>query len=213
MSKTVTKYGLIGLVLIIIFVLFTRSCRLYDENSVLKGKYEAYRKIATIDHERLITEINKQTDIITEKNKAIEKILADAAKPNPLVAAQDKLIKDQQKKIADLEEQGDLSGALQAAKEEIGQWSEKFRIAEEQHGAELFDLNAAWQAKFDAQVVISESWKQDWTNEHNLRLLAEKRIGGLESSLKHSKLIDVASTMLVVGFSGAIAYNLLLKGK
>ncbi len=209
MSKNLVKYGLLSIALIVFASLFMRSCSLYQENAVLKGKYEAYRAIAKADHEIMMRELAKQNQVIEDKTKEIEKIKAEALKPSAGEIEKDKVIAAQNKKLAELEAQGDLAGALSAAKLEIQAWSEKFTLAEERHKSDLFNLDSAWQAKFDAQVIISDGWKKDRDNENALRVLAEKRIGGLESSLKITRFWKNTTTILAVVGAGYVGYKLI----
>ncbi len=212
MGKTAIRWGAIGLALVAFIILGARSCRLYDQNAVLKGQYDTYRAIAKADHDIMLQEIGRQNQVIADKTKEIEKILAEASKPSAAEIAKDKIIAAQHKKLVDLEAQGDLVGALVAAKEEIRAWSEKFQLAEERHGEELFDLNEAWQAKFNAQATIAEGWEKDWYSEHNLRLRGEKRIKGLESSLSTARFWKALVMPIAVVCGAKVGYEL-IKGK
>jgi hypothetical protein len=53
---------------------------------------------------------------------------------------------------------------------------------------------AAWSAKFDAQAVISETWKAAYDNEHRLRALSEDLNKSLEHQGKVSRLYGKLTT-------------------
>jgi len=212
MAKNLIKYGVIGATAVIIAILFLRSCSLYDQNSLLKGRYKELQKITDADHSTLTTEIAAQHKIIKDKTKEIADLLASAGKPTEAEKEKDAVIVAKEKEIARLKALGNYKAALEQSQAENKAWSEKFTLAEERHKKDLFDLNAKWVAKFDAQVVIGNDWKKDRDNENRLRLLAEKRIGKLESSLRWSKFWKTGTTALAIVGGGYVAYNL-IKGK
>ena len=212
MEKNLIKYGVIGAAAVIIAILFLRSCSLYDQNSVLKGQYRELKKITDADHVLLTAKIASQYKIIRDKTKEIADLLANAGKPTEAEKEKDVVIVAKEKEIARLKALGDYKAALEQSQAENKAWSEKFTLAEERHKKGLFDLNAKWTAKFDAQVVISNDWKNDRDNENRLRLLAEKRIGKLESSLRWSKFWKTGTTALAIVGGGYVAYDL-IRGK
>jgi len=212
MAKNPIKYGVIGAAVLVVAILFLRSCSLYDQNSVLRGQYRELKKITDADHVLLTAKIASQYKIIRDKTKEIADLLANVGKPTEAEKEKDVIIVAKEKEIARLKALGDYKAALEEAESEIGAWSEKFTLAEERHKKDLFDLNTKWAAKFDAQVVIGNDWKNDRDNENRLRLLAEKRIGKLESSLRWSKFWKTGTTALAIVGGGYVAYNL-IKGK
>jgi len=212
MAKNLIKYGVIGAAAVIIAILFLRSCSPYDQNSVLKGQYRELKKITDADHVLLTAKIASQYKIIKDKTKEIANLLASAGKPTEAEKEKDAVIVAKEKEIARLKALGDYKAALEQSQAENKAWSEKFTLAEERHKKDLFDLNAKWAAKFNAQVVIGNDWKNDRDNENRLRLLAEKRIGKLESSLRWSKFWKTGTTLLAVVGGGHIVYDL-IRGK
>lgn len=58
---------------------------------------------------------------------------------------------------------------------------------------------ADWSAKFDAQVVISDTWKQAYETEHRLRLLSEDLNKSLEHQGKVSRLYGKVSMAALAG--------------
>lgn len=197
---------------VLALVFLARSCRLSDKYSTLKGQYEAYRAISIEDGKRLNALIGAKAAEIEALTRQITDIIAQAGQPSPAEAEKDKTIAALKKKVSALESQGDLAGALDAAKEQVVQLSEKFTLSEQRHGLNIAALNTAWQAKFDAQVTISESWKQQYEAEHRLRELAEGMNGVLERKVKRLQLTGKAKSLLVIA-GAAYLGSTIVKGK
>ena len=194
--KTI-RWVAVGVIVLIAGLCF-RSCNLYNQNSLLRGRYQELRRITNADHDILTKENSAKDKIIKNKTGEIADLLANADKPTESEKAKDKIIAEKEKEIARLKAKGDYKAALEQSQAENRAWSEKFTLAEERHKKDLFNLNASWQIKFDAQVNISDGWKKDRDNEFRLRILAEKRIGGLESSLRWSRFWKTGTTILAV---------------
>ena len=69
-----------------------------------------------------------------------------------------------------------------------------------------------WAIKYEDAVKIGDKWKEDYEREHELRLLGEKRIGKLESSLRWNKFWKTGTALLAVAAGGYVAYDL-IRGK
>jgi len=145
-----------------------------DPNAyVEKAKYDEAVKAAEIQHKIDLATIAAGNVVIAAQDKQIKDILATAGQPSPAEQQKDKQISALAAKVATLEAQGDLAGALAAAKLEIKAWAEKFDLAAGRHQDSLSALNKAWQVKFDAQVSISSAWEAAYNREHGLRLSSE----------------------------------------
>lgn len=188
---------------ILALVFLVRSCRLNDRYSGLKGEYRAYRAISIEDGKLLAERIGAKTAEIEALTRKIADIIAQAGRPSEAEIEKDKTIAVLRKQVATLESQGDLAGALTASKAECAEWSKKFTLAEERHKSEMFNLNATWQAKYDAQVGISEAWKAQCEREGQLRLLAEGMNGVLERKVKIMQFTGTVKSTIVIA---AIAY-------
>ena len=178
--------------------------------------YSVAMKIEKDSNKKLVAEkdrviIAAQTTITLQTAKIAE-LLGNAGKPSETEIAQNKIIAEQKRRLAEFEVQGNLPAALEAAKSEIQAWSDKFTLAEGRHEAELFDLNAAWVAKYDAQVTISESWKQKYEGETRLRTLAEKGWKASERRLRWTRVMSNIKSGLIVGAIGYLGYSA-IKGK
>lgn len=186
--------------------------RVRDRYSVAVGKYQEADKIAKADATVKDSLIVEQKKVIAAKDQQIANIIANAGQPSALEVVKDKVIAAQQKKIADYEAQGDLRAALEASKAESRDWAEKFTLAEERHAQDIFNLNAAWQAKDDAQVAISNAWKAKYESEARLRSMAEKNWKGAETKLKWTRTVSNIEKLVIGGIAGKLIYDK-LKGK
>lgn len=143
---------------------------------ILDLKHAAALHEADVQHQadELIIDTAKQ--VIADQTKEIDRLLADAGKPRPAELEKDKEIAALAASVAAYEAQGDLAGALAAAKKEISAWAEKFSLAEKRHQDSLSALNKAWQVKFDAQVDISATWEKAYYDQ-------QKELDGLAADL------------------------------
>jgi len=186
--------------------------RLHDKYSVAIGKYEeALAQAKTLNAEKDKAIVDAKATITLQTAKIAE-LLGNAGKPSETEIAQDKIIAEQKRRLAEFEVQGNLPAALEAAKSEIQAWSDKFTLAEGRHETELFDLNAAWTVKYNAQVTISESWKQKYEGESRLRTLAEKGWKASERRLRWTRVMSNIKSGLIVGAIGYLGYSA-IKGK
>jgi len=178
-----------------------------------RNAYSVAMKNEKDSNKKLVAEKDKiiiaaRATIILQTAKIAE-LLGNAGKPSETEIAQDKIIAEQKKEIAKFKAKGDYKVALEAAEVEVRAWVEKFTLAEERYKTELFDLNAAWAAKFDAQVTISESWKQKYEGELHLRMLAEKGWKASENKLRWTRVMSNIKSGLIVGALGYIGYSAL----
>lgn len=206
------KYVTAGVALLVLIIWFGRSCSIGGKYSALKMQYETYRALAKADREQLTKIIETKTAEIGKLTDRIKEIVNTAGQPSPAEVDKDRKIAELSAQVHALEAQGDLAGALAGAKEQIVQLSEKFTLAEQRHSLNIADLNAAWQAKYDAQVTISETWKKQYENEHTLRLVGEKLTGTLEGKVKRLQLVGKAKSIVVIAAAGYVGYTL-LQGK
>ena len=186
--------------------------RLRDKYSIAVGQYQEALKSAkalNVEKDKAITDAQKMITLQTAK---IAELLGNAGKPSPSEVEKDKTIATLKKKNAELAAAGDYKAAYEGTQTEIRAWSDKFTFAEERHKTELFDLNALWQGKFDAQVTISESWKAKYDAECRIRTLAEKGWKASERKLKWTRIVGNLKTGLILAAVAAVGYEE-LKGK
>jgi len=210
-KKYLIKYGLIGLGAIIILVLLFRSCGLYDQNSILKGKYDELKRIADADHGMLIKEIGRLADDIALKDKEIIKLNESISLIYTDLNNKDSKITDLVKQLKEAELAGDLPAQIVNLKEQVKTWADKFTLAESII-KEKDAIISNWAIKYEDAVKIGDKWKEDYEREHELRLLGEKRISKLESSLRWNKFWKTGTALLAVAAGGYVAYDL-IRGK
>lgn len=204
--KNLIKYVLGGAAIIIIAVLFFRSCSLYDQNSVLKGRYEELKKIADADHEMLTKEIGQLTSDIGQRDVQIARLRESITIINTALTESDRDLAALRASWSNLSAE-----CVQKLHELDSAWIEKELLYKQEISAER-RVTEQWVIKYNNAVKIGDNWKKDYENEHTLRLLAEKRIGGLEGSLRWSKFWKTGTTILAVVGAGYIGIDV-LRGK
>jgi len=203
---------IIGGLTLIVIIAVARSCRLTDKLSILEGQHEILTETANSlakSHAELEAETKK---ILAAKDAEIAAIKAAAGKPTPAEIAKDTTIAAQQAKIATLEAQGDIAGALATAKAEIAEWASKFTLAEERHATAIAALDAAWVSKFNVQVKLTDSWKARYENEARLHDISRQELGIVSRKLQAARFTGTLKSGLVVALAGYLAYNA-VKGK
>jgi hypothetical protein len=204
--KNLIKYGLIGAAVIIIAVLFMRSCSLYDQNSILKGRYEELKKVATTDHALLTKDISQLTADIGLRDVEITRLKESITVINTALIGSDRDLAAIRASWSNLSAE-----CVQKLHELDSAWIEKELLYKQEISVER-GITAQWVIKYNDAVKIGDDWKKDYENEHTLRLLAEKRIGGLEGSLRWSKFWRTGTTILAVAGAGYFALDT-LRGK
>lgn len=136
---------------------------------VSRADYLAAVKAAADQHQLDVTVITADEATIKAKTEEIARILANAGKPSPAEQEKDKTIAALKDKVKTLEGQGDLAGALAAAKQECDEWAAKFSLAEARHAADITALDASWAAKYKAKADESDKWQTEWLRSEGLR--------------------------------------------
>jgi chromosome segregation ATPase len=192
--------------MVVIAFLFLRSCNLYDQNSILKGRYDTLKKIADADHALLTTEIGQLTNDIGLRDKEIARLTESITVINTALDGKDR-------DLAALRASwSNLSAECQARLHELdAAWVEKELLYKQEISAER-GVTEQWVIKYNNAIKIGEDWKRMYENENALRLLAEKRIGKLEGSLRWSRLFRTGTTVLAIVGGGYVALDL-LRGK
>ena len=190
------KWGVFGVVAILAVVFLMRSCNLYDEVSVLKGKHEALRiAYADMDLKSKATIEAHKADIA-----ARDEVIDEAGRT--IIDAEGK-IEDKDKKILRLEEAFTQLGENKDAKiinlqAQVSIWKEKFTLAQEiiaKKDTIIFSLTA----KYDAQVKISTEWEASYYRQVELHQIALDRISVMEKKWVGINLGSNAKTGLIIG--------------
>jgi len=199
------KWGVFGIVAIIAVVFLLRSCNLYDEVSVLKGKHEALQ-VAYADLDMAMrADLEAYKADIAARDESI-------AKANEAIAVVKDKIKGKDAKILNLEEGFTQLGENKDAKiinlqVQVSLWKEKFTLAERviaEKDSIIFDLTA----KYDAQVQISTEWEASYYRQVELHQIALDRISMMEKKWVGINLGSNAKTGLIIGL---IIYSLVKK--
>jgi len=163
--------------------------RYKDKTSVRIGNLEqalTQERLNVAEKDKII--ITSQ-QVIAAKTKEIADIIAQSGQPSPSEVAKDATIADLKKKNAELAAAGDYKAAYEGAQAEIRAWSEKFTLAETRHAKDIFSLNASWQGKYDAQVVISDSWKAKCEGANRLLTISQSVNKSLIRKVKTQAII------------------------
>ena len=197
----------IALVLALAFgVAVCDGLRIRDKASVVVGRYQEAAAIAEADAKIKDALIAKQNTIIGQKDKEIaEKIKIIGQKTNA-IGQKDKELD----KIRGTWPK--LSADCRAKLLELDNtWAQKFSLSEAII-AEKDKVISAWAAKFNAQVVISESWKAKYDAECRLLQLATQGWNVAERKLRWTRVMSTVKSGLIVGCLGYIGYSV-IKGK
>jgi chromosome segregation ATPase len=197
-----------GLALVVALIAFGRACRIGDKYSRLEGQYQEALRIAKVDAEILNKTIAEKEKVIAEKDKAIVASTAQVGHLTDAIDHKDSDLAELDAKLAAAKTDAERVPILRA---EVAAWSEKFNLAE-QTIAEKDKQITAWAAKFDAKVVISESWKQKYENEVRLHEISRTEISALKVRLISTRLVGTLKSGLIVAAVGYIGYSA-LKGK
>ena len=146
--------------------------RLRDKYSIAIGKYEEALTQERVNGKALTTQIAQMTAIVGQKDQEIAEKVETIGHMTNAIGRKDSDLTQLVQKLHKLEVSGDLSAQVANLKEQVKAWSEKFSLAQSVI-AEKDAIIADWAAKYDAQVTISESWKQKYEGETRLRTLAE----------------------------------------
>ena len=202
------KWLAFGMVGILAIVFLMRSCSLYDEVSVLKGKHEALQ-IAYAD-----LDMTMKADLEAYKADIATRDEAIAEASRTIVEVQDK-IKDKDAKILNLEEEFTQLGENKDAKivnlqVQVSIWKEKFTLAEwviAEKDNIIFDLTA----KYDTQVKISVGWESAYNRQVELHQIALERIKVMEKEWKGVRFGSKVKTYVIAAAGAALVYSLIRK--
>jgi len=182
--------------------------RIRDKYSISIGNYQAELVSSKKDGAALTLQIAKANEIVGQQNT--------------IIAERDKAIGHLTNTIghrdADLVT---LGGRLAQAKTDtdrvpiltamVENWRAQYNTAT-LIIAEKDKVISAWAAKYDAQVTISESWKQKYEGELHLRTLAEKGWKSAEGRLRWTRVMGNVKTGLILGSIAYFGYSA-IKGK
>jgi hypothetical protein len=181
--------------------------RIRDKASVAAGKYEEALTQARVNGEALTLQIAKMTEIVGQANKEIAEKIETIGHMTNDIGQRDKELDKIRGTWSKLSAE-----CVQKLHELDATWIQKFSLSEAII-AEKDKVIAAWAAKYDAQVVISESWKQKYESELHLRTLAEKGWGLANSKIQKQAIVGNIKTGIILAAAGYVGLNILTKGK
>jgi len=185
--------------------------RLHDKYSIAIGKYEEALTQERVNGKALTIQIAQMTETVGQKDKEIAEKVETIGHMTNAIGRKDANLEALGQKLKQLEISGDLPAQVANLKEQVKAWSDKFSLAQTVI-AEKDAIIADGSAKYDAQVTISESWKQKYEGETRLRTLAEKGWKASERKLRWTRIVGNVKTGLVLAAAGYVGYSA-LKGK
>jgi len=185
--------------------------RLHDKYSIAIGKYEEALTQERVNGKALTIQIAQMTETVGQRDKEIAEKVETIGHMTNTIGQKDSNLEALGQKLKQLEISGDLFAQVANLKEQVKAWSEKFTLAQSVI-AEKDAIIADWAAKYDAQVTISESWKQKYEGETRLRTLAEKGWKASERKLRWARVMSNVKSGLIVGAIGYLSYSA-IKGK
>jgi hypothetical protein len=207
--KLATAVG--GLALILVVVLAgLRACKLTDRLSVLEGQHQALTATASalgkanVKLEAEVKRINVEKDaIIADRDKTIAakqgQVVTGNKKLSDLEAEYATLGQDKEAKISNLQSQvATLKGNLTVAYSII---------------ADKDAIIAAWTAKLNAQVTLTDSWKARYEAEARLHAISRQELGITARKLQVARLTGTLKSGLCIAAGGYLAYTMLKGSK
>jgi hypothetical protein len=181
--------------------------RIRDKASVLAGRYQEAAAIAKANEKSLTTQISRMTEIVGQKDKIIAEKIEIIGHMTNDIGQKDKELD----KIRGTWSK--LSTECQAKLLELDTtWAQKFSLSEA-IVAEKDKVISAWAAKYAAQVIISDAWKQKYESEGHLRTISEQGWKLANRKLKTRSIIGNIKTGAIIAAAGYIGLNMLTKGK
>jgi len=182
--------------------------RLHDKYSIAIGKYEEALTQERVNGKALTTQIAQMTAIVGQKDKEIAERDKAIGQMTNAIGQKDANLEALGQKLKQLEISGDLPAQVANLKEQVRAWSDKFSLAQAVI-AEKDAIIADWAAKYDAQVTISESWKQKYEGETRLRTLAEKGWKASERKLRWARIGSNIEKLVILGLGAKVAVDAL----
>jgi len=185
--------------------------RIRDKASVVAGQYEEALTQARISGKALTTHIANMTELVGQRDKEIAEKVEIIGHMTTAIGQKDSDLTQLVQKLHELEMAGDLPAQVANLRAQIAAWSSKFTLAQAVI-AEKDKVISAWAAKFNAQVVISESWKAKYDAECRIRHLAEQGWKASESKLRWTRVMGNIKSGVVLAALGYIGFRA-IKGK
>jgi multidrug resistance efflux pump len=184
------------------------GARLRDKYSISVGKYQAALDASKKDGKALTLQIGELQKVVGQANKEIAEKNEAIGRLTDTIGHRDAELVTLDGRLAQAKTDTDRVPTLTAM---VENWRAQYNTAT-LIITEKDRVISAWAAKFDAQVTISESWKQKYEGEVQLRTLAEKGWKSAEGKLRWTRVMGNIKSGLIVGALGYIGYST-IKGK
>lgn len=206
--KNLSKYLLIGALVIYGLLITQRSCGLGEKYYTLKTEHDILAGQVVKDKAEADKRIADLIAVDVEKDKQIAVL-------NATIAVKNSSIKILHEKTAKLEVEFALYATLHDKdaqivnlQEQVNVWKQKFDLAEstiaDKDGI-IFSLTE----KYDAQVKISAEWKGSYEREHQLRLVSEKLYEEIKGKYRGINLLGGIKTAAILLLGGLVVYGAL----
>jgi len=214
MAKTY-KYLIIAGVVLIVLLWGYKSCNLYDQNSVLKGKYDVLLKLSKDAKANYEEQIKLRDEKITELDKGIESAKESISKKEHSIAESD----SQLTKLSN-----ELEKNKHKSEELIGTWKERVKIL----NATVSELEKKFSVaqniiadkdkiifslkeKYDTQLKLTVNLQELVNKEHALRLTGDKRIKLLEQKVRLNLFTGKLKSGIIVAAGAFLVYSMVKK--
>jgi len=182
--------------------------RLRDKASVAAGKYEEALTQERVNGKALTLQIGEMQKAVGQRDKEIAEKNRAIGRLTDTIGHRGADLVTLGGRLAQAKTDTDRVPILTAM---VENWRAQYNTAT-LIIAEKDKVISAWAAKYDAQVTISESWKQKYESEIHLRTLAEKGWKASENKLRWTRVMSNIKSGLIAGALGYIGYSA-LKGK
>jgi uncharacterized protein (DUF3084 family) len=207
-TKTMAKWAGLAIVLILALVFLSRSCRLYDKLSVLKGEHEALQlAYANLDQKSRLTIAQYESEIEV-RDKSIAQANETIAKVKDQVKAKDATLLNLEQEFTQLGE--DKDAKILNLQAQVSIWKEKFTLVEQvvaKKDAIIFDLTQ----KYEYQVKISTEWEASYNRQVELHKLCLERITTMEKTWRGIQLGSKVKTYVIAAVGAGLVYSLVKK--
>lgn len=185
-------------------VFIYKSCVSDPALKKAKAEYAEAKAVAEAEQSISLGHIKELTQIVSHMTNEIAELKVE-------VSVKDNEISTLSTRLDELQDAEPVQPELESEplvinlRGQIAQLTEMFTLSEQ--AGKLKDKEIElWAGKYNAQSAISEEYKSMYDREHQLRLMSEGIVSGLESRVRGAKLLNKVA---VVAVAGAVAYGLL----
>jgi len=188
---------IVALCLAVVFLLMDK-CGDTAKYNKLKGEYQTYYTISKKVVQQSIQAINKQGEEIEVLDKKIKFL-------HGIIEVKDKDLADKEEELGELQKEFD---SLDECQEQYNKLVEAFTLCKSINSDKdtlIFSLNE----KYEAQVVISISYKDMYESVQGLADIRTRQVKELEKINRRLKLTSGLKSGLAVVLAGVVLYSLL----